>query len=234
MDGDDTTSGAPSIRIPLFPLGLVLFPGLVLPLHIFEERYRELVRDLVAAPDPGQQRFGVVAIRHGREVGIDSADALYDIGTIAVLTEVQELPDGRFQIGSVGGERFRLLALDHSKPYLQADVEILGDPLGAPDVAAGHVPLAQAAFRAYVDQLALSREQAIEVPELPTDPQVLSNLIAATVVVDLPVRQRLLAAPDIGARLTAEIALLRTETRLLTVMDAAPAPDLTRAPQSLN
>ncbi len=67
-----------SETLPLFPLGTVLFPGLLLPLHIFEERYRQLVRDLVRQPEP--RRFGVVAIREGRETGIDGVAALYEIG----------------------------------------------------------------------------------------------------------------------------------------------------------
>jgi Lon protease-like protein len=228
------SNGGAARRIPLFPLGLVLFPGVLLPLHIFEERYRTLVRDLLEEPDRELRRFGVVAIRHGREVGADSAEALHDIGTTATVTEVRELPDGRFYLETIGTERFQLRDLDHTRPYLQAQVEFLGDPLGAPDAAAGQVPLAQTAFRGYLDQLGTSRDSSIEVPELPTDPRVLSHLIAATVVVDLPVRQRLLAAPDVATRLAAEVALLRAETRLLTVMAAAPAPDLTRTPQSPN
>lgn len=234
MDGDDAPRGAPTARIPVFPLGLVLFPGLVLPLHIFEERYRALIHDLLADPDPAGQRFGVVAIRHGREVGADFADALYEIGTTAVLSEVEELPDGRFSVTTVGQDRFRVRAIDRTRPYLQADVELLGDPLGDPAAADARVPTVQAAFRSYLGQLSASRNTTIEVPDLPTDPRILSNLVAATVVVDLPARQQLLDAPDVAARLAAELTLLRRETQLLTVTDAAPAPDLTRTPQSMN
>ena len=64
--------------LPLFPLGAVLYPGMLLPLHIFEERYRQLVRDLLDGAEP--RRFGVIAIRKGRETGIDGVHSLYEIG----------------------------------------------------------------------------------------------------------------------------------------------------------
>jgi len=67
--------------LPLFPLGAVLYPGMLLPLHIFEERYRQLVRDLLERPEP--RRFGVIAIRKGRETGIDGVHSLYGIGCTA-------------------------------------------------------------------------------------------------------------------------------------------------------
>lgn len=78
--------GMSSELLPLFPLGTVLFPGLPLPLHIFEERYRRLVRDLLAGPGPRQ--FGVIAIRHGHEVGAGGATELYPVGCTAVVREV--------------------------------------------------------------------------------------------------------------------------------------------------
>ena len=75
--------------LPLFPLGAVLYPGMLLPLHIFEERYRQLVRDLMAGPEP--RRFGVIAIRKGRETGIDGVQSLYPIGCTATLRQVGEI-----------------------------------------------------------------------------------------------------------------------------------------------
>ena len=85
-------------RLPLFPLGTVLFPGLVLPLHIFEPRYRTLVADLVALPESEPRRFGVVAIRAGREVGADGVRALHAVGCTAELRQVQRHEDGRYDI----------------------------------------------------------------------------------------------------------------------------------------
>lgn len=218
------------VTIPLFPLSMVLMPGLLLPLNIFEERYRALVRDLLAADEP--RRFGVIGIRHGREVGADSIEALYEIGTTATLSQVEQQPDGRYELVTVGTERFRLLGLDHSRTYLQGEVELLAD--GAADDAGRAVDLLTV-YRTYLDVLGETRGMSIDVPDLPLgDPTLLSWLVAATVLVDLPVRQRLLEAPDLPSRLSAEIDLLRSETALLRTVAAAPAPDLTRSPQSPN
>ena len=114
-----------SETLPLFPLGAVLYPGMLLPLHIFEERYRQLVRDLLEGSDP--RRFGVIAIRKGRETGIDGVHSLYEVGCVATLRRVEQLEDGRFDIITVGTQRFKLLSLDETRPYLQGEVELLDD-----------------------------------------------------------------------------------------------------------
>src|SRR6185437_3260270 len=111
--------------LPLFPLSTVLFPGMRLPLHIFEERYRQLVTDLRARPEP--RRFGVIAIRKGREVGADGVTALHEVGCVAEVRQITPHADGRFDLATVGAERFRLLRADTSLPYLQGEVEMLND-----------------------------------------------------------------------------------------------------------
>ena len=220
-------------RLPLFPLGLVLFPGLVLPLHVFEERYRVLVRELLAMPED-ERVFGVVAIRQGREVGADGVDALYDIGCTALLRQAEELPDGRFDVVTVGAQRFGLQGLEHDRPYLVGTVELLHEELGSADEAR----LLDAAVRvAYVDYLRALEDagaDGLEVPDLPPDSLVLSYLVAATVVVDLPERQALLARPDGAARLRAELGTLRREARLLRALGTVPSPELARTPVSPN
>jgi Lon protease-like protein len=157
--GEAGDSGSTSSReiIPLFPLETPLFPGVVLPLHIFEPRYRRLVADLTARP-AGQRTFGVVAIRQGWEVEhIAPAEALFDVGCTAVLRMVAPQRDGAYRVAAVGGERFRLLdvllpAEDEDPPYLRAVVEWLAeeeaaeeaagdaDGLVDADTVAGHVP----------------------------------------------------------------------------------------------
>jgi uncharacterized protein len=126
-------------HIPLFPLGVPLFPGMVLPLHVFEPRYRRLVRDLMALPEDSDDRFfGVVAIRQGWEVEkIAPAEALYDVGCTARLQTIRPQADGGFRIVTVGGERFRLLdvVVGNDPPYLQAEVEWLAEEEAAEDAA---------------------------------------------------------------------------------------------------
>jgi uncharacterized protein len=230
-----------SEKLPLFPLGTVLFPGLLLPLHIFEERYRELVRDLLAGPEP--RRFGVIAIRKGRETGVDGiavgrlsggeSSALYEVGCTATLRRVQEHPDGRYDLVTVGTQRFRLASLDHTRAYLQGEVEPVAEATGDEAAAAAAVSAVQRAFGEYLGALA-KRGAEISVPDLPDEPVLLSYLVAATIVIDLPDRQRLLALPDALTRLEAERSLLARETAMLGTFTSAPAPGLRNTPWNPN
>jgi Lon protease-like protein len=224
-----------SEMLPLFPLGAVLYPGMLLPLHIFEERYRQLVQDLLAEPEP--QRFGVIAIRKGRETGIDGISgmqSLYDIGCTATLRRVEQHSDGRFSLVTVGTQRFRLLGLDETRPYLLGEVELLGDDATDPEAAAPAVHAVQAAFRGYLDALAESGGATVRVADLPDEPALLSFVVAAAMVIDLPERQGLLAEPDALRRLEAQRALLSRETAVLRSTTSRPAPDLRYAPYNPN
>ena len=212
--------------IPLFPLGTLLVPGLVLPLHIFEPRYRRLMADLEGLPDD-DRAFGVIAIREGREVGAADLPSLYDVGTLAALREATPLEDGRFDIVTVGTERFRIIDLDESLPYLRAQVEIL------PEVPGDRAPAAADAvrerFREYRGMFTGEDET-----DLPDDPRVLSYLVAAAIVIDLPGRQDLLSAESDAIRLRQELAFLRRETALIAALPSLPAVDLVREEISPN
>ena len=221
-----------STRLPLFPLGTVVFPGLLLPLHIFEQRYRQLVRDLLAGPEP--RRFGVIAIRKGRETGIDGVSALYEIGCTVTLRRVHEQPDGRFDLVTVGTQRFRLASLDDSLPYLQGEAELLAEDAGDAATAAAAAAAVRRAFHDYLMVLATQGAGEAVIPELPDDPAALSYLVAASVVVDLPDRQALLAEPDAVRRLEAERALLVRETAMMRTFTSAPAPGLRDTPWNPN
>ena len=229
-----------SKRLPVFPLGTVLFPGLVLPLHIFEERYRALVRELVASPEDGPHEFGVVTLRRGVEAPSPEdedgpvpepapvlTDDLYPVGCTAELRQVTELPDGRFDIMTVGRRRFSIRDVKQGdEPYLTAGVEWLPDET-ADAIAEALAPRALAAFRTYLDLL---RPDSEVLDAVPADPTVLSHLIAATAQLTTDERQSLLAAPDTATRLRAELKLLNREAGLLARVRAVPVPlsDLAR------
>jgi Lon protease-like protein len=221
-----------SERLPLFPLGTVLFPGLVLPLHIFEDRYKQLVRDLIGGPEP--RRFGVIAIRAGRETGIGGVSALHDVGCTATLREVAEVDDGQYDIVTVGTDRFRLCGRDDSRPYLTGEIEVLDEQLGDESAAALAAGAVQRSFRAYLNALADRGSATISVPDLPDEPILLSYLVAASMVIELNDRQALLAKPDAVGRLAAERALLARETAILRELGSTPAPDLRSSPYSPN
>jgi Lon protease-like protein len=219
-------------QLPLFPLTAVLFPGLVLPLHVFERRYRVLIQALLSLPEGAERLFGIIAIRSGREVGSDGVRALHGIGCTARLHDVTSLPDGRFDIVVVGDTRFRLTALDQhaGTPYSTGLVELLGEPGGDADAGefAALAGAVRAGFCGYRKRLGLD-----PVP-MPDDPTVLSYLIAAGVLLDLTDRQSLLEAQTTAERLGAELGLLRREAALIEAFSAVPAVDLTSQAGSPN
>jgi hypothetical protein len=219
-------------RLPLFPLSTVLFPGAVLPLHIFEPRYRDLVRDLSEAP-AGSRAFGVVAIRHGREVGVDGIRALYDVGTMAVVRGIDPYPDGRFDIVTVGAARFRLRTLlEGGTAYLTAVVDVLDlddHPMVDDTVAARRAATVRRSFDAYRRALGLGADEP-----LADDPELLSWQVAEGLVVGTDEAQRMLAASDTVSRLRVQSDILRRELALFRELPSLPALDLARAPMPLN
>ena len=236
-------------RLPLFPLSSVLYPGLVIPLHVFEERYRRLVADLEAQPEGEPRRFGAVAIRNGQEVAptgastqpagamdgfvADPMQALFTVGCVADIASAQAQSDGRYRLIATGTTRFRLRSVDSSGPYLVGETEELPEQPGAEAgaLAAGVIR----ALRLYQKRLAGARESSIAVQqELIDDPQVLSYLVASVMVLDTGDKQRLLAAADTTERLSAELELLRRETALLAKLPSLPAWELTRPAINLN
>lgn len=235
-------------RLPLFPLSTALFPGLVLPLNVFEERYRALVRDLLAQPEDGARRFGVVAIRNGQEVsptgqegrdtgplaglGDDPLDALYGYGCVADTAGIAEREDGGYELVATGIVRFKLLSVDATGEYLTGEVEEMPDVAGSG--ANALAPEVVRHFRTYQKRLAGARELTLAGQEFPDDPTVLSYLVAAAVVAATPAKQLLLEAADSATRLTAELRLLRQESAVMEKLPSLPAVDLTQHPICAN
>ena len=214
--------------LPLFPLNTVLFPGVPLPLHVFEERYRILMGELVEGTAP--RRFGVVALRHGLEAGEDFArEALHDVGCVAELRRVDRYADGRFDVVTFGGPRFALREVDDTRPYLRGTVDYLADELGEPG---GLTAAVVTAFAAYCDAVGDATGKDVAEPALPEeDPALVSWVVAAAMRLDLPEKQSLLTVPDAATRLRRELSLLRRETALLA---ASPDEVPTEGPFSLN
>lgn len=192
------------------------------------------MRELLERPEPDRV-FGVVAIRQGREAGSDFADAgvaLHGIGCTARLAQVSEHPDGRFDIVTVGAQRFAVKGLEHDRPYLVGSVELLTDPAEG-DLAALDTAV-RTSYDDYLAALQAAGAGELVAPTLPGDSLGLSYEVAATVLIDLELRQALLAEPSAGARLRRELSLLRREAVLLRAFSAAPAPELARVPVSPN
>ena len=215
--------------IPLFPLGQVLLPGMPLPLHIFEPRYRRLLADITA---PGARRaFGVVALRRGSEVG-DPAAPFHDVGTLAEVTEVVPQPEGTSDLLAVGSSRFRVERLVPGTPYLRAAVETL------PEVDGGVTPQLGAAAR-HLQQRFDARIGALtgETPTAPLSDD--SGLLSSQLATRLPLppadRQALLEEPTDAARLVRAVRLLRRELALLEATRAiAVSPVVLQLPARPN
>jgi Lon protease-like protein len=221
--------GGVATRLPLFPLSAVLVPGLVMPLHIFEPRYRVLVQALMDLPDGAPRHFGVIATRVGQDS--DTASGVYGVGCTAELREVTPYDDGRFDVVTVGHLRFRLRGLDDEAgtPYQTGMVDFLDEEDGKDDAELqGLAELVALRFAAYRDRL------RVEQSGVPTDPRVLSYLVAAAAVLELPERQRLLEAATTSDRLQEELVLLRREIGLVDAFRALPAVDLLRQPRAPN
>jgi Lon protease-like protein len=238
-------------RIPLFPLGATLFPGLVLPLNVFEERYRALVADLLALPEDAPRRFGVVAIKNGQEVaptgqdgradgaaaglGDDPLAALHGVGCIADATGIAARDDGSYELVATGLLRFKLLSLDVSGTYLTAEIEEVPEDPGGGAGAGALASQVTRVFGTYQKRLAGARERTLAPgQEFPDDPTVLSYLVAAALIAETPVKQALLEEPDSASRLAAELRLLRRETAVIEKLPSLPAVDLTSQPISAN
>jgi Lon protease-like protein len=220
--------------LPIFPLGLVAFPGMTLPLHVFEERYRALVRDLMAIEDPDERVFGVVAIREGYEVGSFEARSMYRTGCLMQLRVVEAYPDGRYDISSVGRGRVRVLDTDVGRPYLRAEVALMTTPDEEPDTLAAEAQATLAAFAEYRSVVSELRGDEVMTGSLPAEPELLSYALAATASLPLVDRQHLLEASSTSDRLGLLRRQLRAELRAMRALPSLPATEVARSGWSPN
>lgn len=233
------------MELPLFPLHTVLCPGIAIPLHIFEDRYRALVRDCIEQDRP----FGIVLIKAGREVGAGTV-SFAAIGTVAEIREAEKYADGRYDLLVVGTRRFAIERIvTEGTPYIVAEVAVLADDVR--DAPEAH-RLAIRASRRFVRYLELLQPRDGEttdeidirveiettvVPEdeddeaigddpdggaeprrrvvIPDDPTILSYLLAGILQVESPRRQALLEAETTEDRLRTLIGLIDREVFLL-------------------
>ncbi len=190
----------------LFPLqSVVLFPGMELPLVVFEPRYVQLTNECTEADEP----FGVLLLRDGREVGDDEANP-HDVGTTAHIRSVNPLGQGRFSVAAVGGRRFRVRSLSHDRPYLSADVEYLEDD-AAEDIGPPLVANVKEDAAAFIRTMLAMRGGYVREVPLPDDGVVLSYQVAQLFQGNAHVQQKLL---EMGAadRLSDELELIKKAT----------------------
>jgi len=225
------------MRLPLFPLHAVAFPHLPLPLHVFEPRYRALMRDVMADGSPYAGRFAVSMITGGTEVGDGATPASFRrIGTLVDVRTADRFDDGRWGLLAVGEARLSLGSVDRSGEYAVVDAEVLPEEEGDAERARHLVPLVQDALDAYlqtvkrfvasaasigaeskeITDVAASLDEVLKPIRLPDEPLPASYAVAGVLQIELVRKQELLEFPDAASRLEAELHLLRREARLLS------------------
>lgn len=194
----------------MFPLSHVLLPGLPLPLHIFEPRYRQLLDDIRGPSGLGS--FGVVALRRGGEVGDSPRPDVADVGTVAEIIELEPRVDGSADLLTVGSRRFRVREMLDAAPYPRARVEWMPEQDGAL-----HPAQVLVCRRLVADLWAVLEEITgrHRDDELPHDATLLSYHLAGHVPLASPDRQALLAAETTADRLRRAVPILRREIQLL-------------------
>jgi uncharacterized protein len=228
------------MRLPHFPLHTVLFPHLPLPLHIFEERYRAMTRDVLADGSPYAGRFVVSMITTGREVGDDAIAR--PVGTVCEIRSAEEQPDGRWLLLVVGVARVLVGGIDRGGPYAVAEVEELPELDG--EGAERLLPMVQRALDGYLatvkrfvartasggehlkehPDVTATLDQVLKPIRLPDEPVAASYAVAGVLQVELSRKQHLLELADAATRLRAELELLRREVRFLDDDAMPPVP----------
>jgi len=201
------------MELPIFPLkNVVLFPGMVLPLHIFELRYREMINRCIEERLP----FGVVLIADGQEVGVSAKP--HTVGTAARIVRVERLEDGRMNITTVGTQRFRILELRDDQSYLTAIVRHFPIVNGATRLASDLSQRVRPKVLEYVALLSKAANVNLTLDRLPEDPLTLAFLVAISLQVGDKDKQQLLEAAGVPEMLALESRMLSRELLLLKYM----------------
>ncbi len=193
-----------AIEIPLFPLNVVLFPGMVLPLHIFEPRYRQMIADCQRQ----ELEFGVVL---AQPESIFLREEPYAVGTMAEIRDLDRLEDGRLNIIAMGTRRFRILSQHRKKPYLTGLVELYEDVSEPLEDLLFSDKQARSLFADYIELLLKAANEKDVKTDLPADPEDLSYFIAYFLDLEMEQQQRFLELNSTMQRLKEEIAILRRE-----------------------
>ena len=217
--------------LPMFPLNTVVFPGMSVPLHVFEDRYRMLVKHLLAVEDPAARVFGTVAIREGYEVGDHGAQSVYRVGCLLQLTEATRRDDGTFDIVAVARERLKLAEMQRGADFPQGVVDVLPEPeVEVPSELLDRARATFTAFRAAMTELQGDPFSGT----LPRDPDYLAWTLSALTPLPLAERQSLLEADDATERLALVTRLLTDELRAINVIPSLPATQVARTAWSPN
>ncbi|MDQ2888569.1 MAG: LON peptidase substrate-binding domain-containing protein [Chloroflexota bacterium] len=213
---------AAAIELPLFPLNLVLFPGTVSPLHIFEMRYRQMIVDCQRDEKP----FGIVLARPESE-HLDEKP--YSVGTMVEIRNLDRLEDGRYTLMAVGTKRFRIVSERRDKPYLSGLVELYEDDAEPERAWLPAMQQARDLFGEYLGMLLEASEDKNVEAHLPEEAEELSYFIAYFLDIQEERKQQFLELTSTRQRLQEEVAILRREVPFMRqILSKSLSEDLTR------
>lgn len=208
------------MEIPVFPLNTVLFPGMVLPLHIFEERYKTMINLCLTEHQP----FGVVLIKEGSEVG--GTPIPFDVGTMAAIKSANVVEDDKLDIVAVGLNRFKIERLITTKAYLSAEVSEFPIRKGSRATAAAMARQVRPRFLEYVELLDKAANLRLKMDEVPEDPETVAALVAIAMQIELRDKQCIIEKELVEDMLKTEIRILIREHLILNfVMDTKDEAD---------
>ena len=215
--------------LPLFPLNTVLFPGMQLKLHIFEERYKLMINNCIETNEP----FGVVLIKEGREV-LGPVATPYPVGCTAAISEVQRLPLGRMNITAVGQRRFRIKSIDRSQPFLLGDVEFFLPAEDKPELIHQYSDFLRPLVIRYLETLSSSEDTSFDPEQIPHRPRAIAQIASILLQTDKIQKHELLSMRSLSRLLHTLIEIYRLETLLLQVRLSPPDKEFNIGPFSSN
>ncbi len=207
-------------NISLFPLNVVLFPGMMLPLYIFEERYKIMIKECLA----GDQMFGVVLAKNKQAQAPNVASLcitdLYKVGTTARITAMEHLDDDRMNLITIGQERFTIKTIyAHNDDFLTGQVDPFPmEHYEDPVKIVGLMKKLRPMVKQYINYLADASGEDLSDATLPTDPTALAYLAGTAVQGPLPDKQQLLSAETLSLLITKTVQVLDRENQLLAYM----------------
>ena len=209
QNAGDTSSDL--VEIPLFPLNLVLFPGMRLPLHIFEERYKTMISNCIERETP----FGVLLIKEGVEAGGPAEP--FRIGTTARITQNTQLEGGRFNILAIGENRFELVEIVSNTPFMVGNIRFLAEEQG--EVSEHLLIEIREEYSTFLKQLATVAGGWNRIVDVPTDSSSLARDVIATMASSIELstslRQEILEDPIVKSRLDRLLPLLKQGNELM-------------------
>jgi len=216
-------------ELSLFPLNTVLFPGMQLKLHIFEERYKIMINECIEEHKP----FGVLLIENGQEA-LGPLAKPHMVGCTALITQVQRLPFDRMNIVAIGQQRFNVNSITQTNPYLIGDIDYFSPEIDEQGSINQYARLLRPLIIEYLDILSNIEEINFEREQIPHSPRSIAQVASILLQTDTDKKQELLAIDKMSVLLRRLVQIYNLETMLLNVRISPPDETFNIGPFSSN